>query len=55
MYGTFLDKALVDDESKPTLVSTNAEKEELTLTLPHFWIYATIDPGMAMGENVHCC
>jgi hypothetical protein len=44
VYGKFLDDALIDQEPKPMLVTE--EGNSLILTLPHFWDYAAIDPGI---------
>lgn len=43
-YAKFLANALIDQFAKPTTVSQLGS--DIVLTLPHFWDYAAIDPGM---------
>jgi hypothetical protein len=47
LYGKFLKYALVDDVPKPTSLTTDGSSS-VVMTLPHFWSYAVIDPGMLL-------
>lgn len=48
LYGSFLDYALVDQFTKPMQVKAENSGAILTLTLPHFWVHAVIDPDFSV-------
>ena len=51
MFARFLENAEVDGRPKASEVKTDSTSRLLTYTLPHFWNYATIDPGNKSGDG----
>ena len=52
MYVRFLENAEVDGLPKPSQVTSDVMTSKfVTYTLPHFWNYAIIDPGMQKSRE----
>jgi hypothetical protein len=51
MFASFLENAEIDGTPKPSEIKTDSTSKLITYTVPHFWSYATIDPGKEEGRG----